>query len=238
MKTVKFLIGVAFYFLLATSLTSCFQEEDFGPIQEQEKEYAILDFDRLEMGDAFVIDVQQSTFFSVRAKGDWRNIDDLVVDKVGATLRVRFRSYKERQHTTYIAITMPSLKGVNFSGASVSTVGEFQEVGQLDYTLSGASISQLSVQTLNLDVHLSGASNLKVSGLADELAATVTGASTLSGFGLETEMADVDVSGASKATVTTSQILKATASGASVILYRGNPVITPTTSGASVIQPD
>jgi hypothetical protein len=133
---------------------------------------------------------------------------------------------------------MPSLRAANFSGASFSTVGEFDEVDELDYTLSGASVSQLNIEALSLDVHLSGASNLKVSGRADSLSAIVSGASILSGFGLETEAATINVSGASQATVVASHTLKANASGASVILYRGNPAVTPSTSGASVIEPD
>lgn len=238
MKSRKLVMGLLIVPLLALVFTACNYEEDPGPLQELEKEYALLDFDRLEMGDAFIITVQQSPIYSVKVRGDRRNLNDLDVDKIGTTLRIRYREFQNRQYATYVTITMPNVKGINFSGASTSTISGFSELTELDCTFSGASVAQLNVQAQSVNLNLSGASKMTATGKAAILKATVSGASIYSGFGFETEDATLDVSGASKANVFANVTLRATASGASSILYRGNASVTPSVSGASSIQPD
>src|SRR5688572_22325504 len=85
-KTLRIAVSAAFISVL---LTSCYTE-DPGPLQQMEKEYDLIDFDRLEIGDAFVIRVEQGNFYSISARGDERNIDDLIVKKEGSILVIRF----------------------------------------------------------------------------------------------------------------------------------------------------
>ncbi len=205
-------------------LTSCCKE-DPGPIQEIRKEYPIVDFDRLEMGSAFNIEVEQGNAFSVKVKGDRRNIDDLNVYKNGNTLVVEFDDDANRHHDTYIYITMPSLKGVNFSGASVSKIRGFESEEDLDFYLSGASISQLDVNYREIDLVVAGASNLVLFGSGDQFHAEISGASTFKAFDYPVREAMIDISGASEGKIAVTEELKVTAGGASTVLYRGNPSI-------------
>src|SRR5688572_17122557 len=219
-------------------LTSC-SDEDPGPIQEIRKEYALVDFDRLEMGSAFNIEVEQGNVFSVKVKGDRRNIDDLNVYKNGSTLVVEFDDDDaNRHHDTYISITMPSLKGVNFSGASVSKIRGFESDDDLDFYLSGASISQLDVNYREVDLVVAGASSAVLFGSGDQFHAEISGASTFKAFDYPVREAMIDISGASDGKVTVTDELKVTAGGASSVLYRGNPSVTSNISGASTVQKD
>lgn len=218
-------------------LTSC-ETEDPGPLQEKEKDYSLVDFDRLEMGSAFHITVEQSNTFSIHIKGDRRNLDDLDVYKSGSTLIIKFEDNANRKHDTYITIAMPTLVAVNFSGASVSTIKGFESDSTLDFILSGASVCQLDAGYRKVNIDLSGASALRFYGLGDELEATISGASTFSAFDYPVRKAEIDVSGASHAKVTVSDELDATASGASSILYRGNPSVTSSTNGSSTVEKD
>lgn len=218
-------------------LTSCC-EEDPGPIQEVHKDYPIVDFDQLEMGSAFNIEVEQANAFSVKVKGDRRNIDDLNVYKNGNTLIVEFNDDANRHHDTYISITMPSLKGVNFSGASVSKIRGFESDEDLDFYLSGASISQLDVTYREVELVVTGASSLVLFGSGDQFNAEISGASTFKAFDYPVREAVIDISGASEGKVAVAEDLKVTAGGASTVLYRGNPSIISNTSGASTVQKD
>ena len=74
---------------------------------------------------AFNIEVEQGNAFSVSVKGDRRNIDDLNVYKNGSTLVVEFDDNGNRHHDTYVSDNYAHLKGVNFSGASVSKITWF-----------------------------------------------------------------------------------------------------------------
>src|SRR5690349_5686803 len=109
-------------------LSSCSETEDPGPLQEVYEEYSVDDFDRLEIGDAIHIDVEQGNYFEVSVRGDRRNVDDLDVFKEGSTLIVRFDENRNRNHETYVTITVPTLRSVNFSGASDSRVSGFYDL--------------------------------------------------------------------------------------------------------------
>src|SRR5688572_11187920 len=139
------LFAFAIAITLLPFVTSC-DREDPGPLQDVRKEFAVTDFDRLEMGSAFHIEVEQASTFSIEVRGDRRNIDDLEVYKSGNTLVVEYEDDNNRHHETYVYIRMPALEAVNFSGASVSRIKGFDSDGQLDFYLSGASIAQLDAE--------------------------------------------------------------------------------------------
>ena len=222
---------------LALFLTSC-HTEDPGPLQEDRRDYSLEDFDRLEMGDAFDIEVQQGAFFKITARGDGRNLDDLEVKTEGTTLVIRYNKQRNRTHTTYIEITMPALVQVNFSGATKSTVTGFSDLKSLRVSLSGASKSEIDVDAASLDVALSGASKLTLAGSGDELLANASGASELQAFSYAVSTADVNASGASRCKVNVADRLRAVASGASSVTYRGSPTVDGDSSGGSKIEQD
>jgi Putative auto-transporter adhesin, head GIN domain len=238
MKASKFVQNTLFFLFSVLGLISCVRELDPGPLQNDERDFAILDFDRIDMGDAFVITVEQSPVYSVHVRGDRRNLDDLAVVKIGSTLNVHYGNHREHEHTTYITIRMPVIKGANLSGASSSTISGFKGVDGMELILSGAAISQLNIELKLLTINLSGASRLTVSGKTDAITAKASGASELYAYSFSAIAADVDASGASKVNVYASQSLKAVASGAGIIYYRGEPSVNVSVSGAGLVQKD
>jgi len=222
---------------VALFLASC-HTEDPGSLQEDRRDYSLEDFDRLEMGDAFDIEVRQGTFYKITARGDERNLDDLEVRKEGSTLVIRYDNQRNRIHTTYIEITMPTLVQVNFSGATKSTVTGFTGLESLRVSLSGASRSEIDVDAAAIDVALSGASRLVLAGSGDDLSVNASGASELQAFSYAVLTADVNASGASRCKVSVADKLRAVASGASSVIYRGSPTVDGDSSGGSTIEKD
>jgi hypothetical protein len=222
----------------ATLFTSCDYNEDPGPLQEERKEFSVTDFDRLELGDAFIIDVEQGNYFEILVHGDRRNINDLEVKKEGTTLIIRYDETRSRKHDTYISITMPSLVSATFTGASDSRVSGFYDMENLDFYLAGASQCQLDVETKNLKIVLSGASTANIRGSGQVMKAEISGASELKAFYCPVGTADLYVSGASDGNVSVTDQLNVVASGSSVVVYRGNPVITSQLSGSSSVHPE
>lgn len=217
---------------------SCTDVDDPGPLQEDEQNYTITDFDRLEMGSAFIIKVQQGEFFDINVRGDRRNLDDLDVFKEGSTLVIRFDSNGGRHHDTHITITMPELHAVNFSGATNSVVTGFELDDSFKVQLSGASVSQINGEFQNTTIHLSGASNLTLTGFGTSLSAEVSGASYLEAYQYSVENAEVEASGSSRAKLSVDNALNGEASGSSIIYYRGNPEVDVVTSGSSSVVRD
>lgn len=229
-------------FALAASLQSCFfifgNEENFPSQGEIEQTFNFSGFDRLDMGNAFDIRVQQGRDFQIRVRGDKVDVDDLVVSVRGGELQVYYRHNRSNRYPMYVDVTMPTLAGVDFSGASTSTINGFSNQQEVDLRLSGASRSTVNIGSKYLNIDLSGASTLDLVGNSFRIDSEVSGASLFNAFGLNCEEGLVDVSGASRAKVNVSRELRAIASGASSIRYRGSAQVTVSASGGSVVERD
>jgi hypothetical protein len=235
----KFKQTLLAFALSVVVLTSCdYRTEDPGPKQEDEKKFTVVDFDRLEISDAFQITVEQGDYFEVIANGDRRNIDDIEVEKEGSTLVIRYDDNRNRKHDTDITIIMPEILSATFSGATDSRISGFNELDQFDLYLSGGSVCQLNIEASTVEASLSGASHLSLRGEAQTLDADLSGASLLQAFSFPVVNADIRVSGASDGRVTVTDRLDVIASGASTLIYRGSPVITSDVSGASSVRQD
>jgi hypothetical protein len=226
-------------FAALTLLISSCEREDPGPLQETDRDYTETDFDRLEMGNAFRVTVEESSIYSIHIRGDRRNLDDLDVHKSGSTLVIQFEKDGNRKHDTYIDITMPKLRAANFSGASVPIIKGFNEPEDvLDLFLSGATKAQLDATYNRVKTVLSGASELIMTGDGDVLDAELSGASVLKAFNFPVATATMNINGASSVQVQVSDALNATATGSSSVLYRGEPEVTADTSGNSTVEKD
>ena len=234
-KISNFVFVVAF--ALVASITSC-TTEDPGPVQEVEKQFSFLDFDRLEMGSGFNIRVTQGNNYSITVRGDRRNINDLDARMFGSTLIIDYDDNGNRTHKTYVTITMPELRSVNFSGGTSSEITGFESDQRLDFILSGGSVSQVDAGYREAKVVLSGGSRLRMYGLGDELDVEISGASELTAFDYPVRIAEVNVSGGSKGKVTVTDQLTANAAGGSSLLYRGNPSVSSEVSGGSAVRKD
>lgn len=225
--------------IVLLNLAGCsLKREDVGPYQGDQQMYALSDFDRIDMGSAFIITVQQGTTFNVAVEGDRRNLADLQVYTRNGTLIAQYRMARRREYQTSFTITMPTLRGVDFSGASRSTITGFSNLNNLDITLSGASESQFTGQASRTNVKLSGASVLRLSGGGTDLSADLSGASLLQAFGYPVDNVGLEASGASNANVSVDATLVVDASGASNVRYRGKPAVSMRVSGASTVKND
>lgn len=232
--------------LTIISLSGCFINLDptsssFGSSDEIERTYSATDlgtFDRLDMGSAYRITVVPGNIPSMTVKGDRRDVEDLEINTRTNTLNVRYNKSRIRRYTLTIRITMPTLRGVDFSGASKSDISGFRNLNDLSIELSGASKGNFDVQANRVTLDLSGASKSEFTGSGSSFRATVSGASELRSFDYPVADATVDVSGASHAYVTISNNLNVTATGASKVRYRGNPSVKQTVSGASKVEKD
>ncbi len=224
------------FICLAGLFSACFPQQDPGPVQFDRRSYALMGFDRVEADEALIITVQSSPFYSVYAEGDRRNLDDLVVVKLGNTLRLGFSSAKRRDHPTYLTIQLPALGNLLLSGASNAIASGFQS--DMDITLSGGSVGQFDLQCASVKVIISGASRATFTGKATAFNGNVSGMSSLHAADLFAHQVDISVSGLSEARVWANETLKANASGSSVVFYKGSPSVTATVADGSDVKPN
>lgn len=230
--------NIVLLLLTTVWLTACLNDEDPGPRQQDARSFAIIDFNRIEAGDALDVTIVSGTNYSIKAEGDRRNLDDLEVFKSGDALILRFDESENRQYTTFVTITMPTVTGLNFSGAVNGKVSGFDAATRLDVTLSGASLGQIDMDASELYLNVNGASQLRLKGEGELIDGSISGASVLTAFEYGAVQAKLHVSGASHGRINVSQQLQVVATGASEVIYRGDPELIVETSGASVVKKD
>jgi hypothetical protein len=196
-------------------------------------------FKRLDISSAFVADVTQADTYSVVITVDDNLVDHLDVSKRGDTLYVgRDNVSLLGQATLRAKITMPTLEGLQASGASKVTATGFRSTAPLDLDVSGASSFDGEINSGDVHIRASGASSVTLDGSGGNGDIGVSGASRARLEGFAVQDATVEASGASSATVNVAGRLNAEASGASTILYVGNPQLGRIDqSGASSVKP-
>jgi hypothetical protein len=196
-------------------------------------------FDKVDVGNAFKVDIRQGEAFSVVVRVDDNLVDKLVVEKRGSRLVINLRPAITFLRTTQEAeITMPELAGLDLSGATEGHISGFASSGYIDVDVSGASELWGDIEAGDARIDASGASEVSLQGSAGDVIVSASGASTIDLSDFAVADANVEASGASKVTVNASGRLDADASGASDVRYLGNPTLGGIdTSGASSIRP-
>lgn len=205
--------------------------------QTNTRSFDLRNFEKLSMGSAFKITVKQGERFRVVASGEQEDLDDLEAKVSGGTLSVKYKVSSRNRKGVSLDIEMPSLSGIDLSGAASMKASGFTRGRHLDLDVSGAArlVLDTEVETVNFD--FSGASSITLTGKANSLKGDISGASSLKAADFPVKEADVDASGASSAFVNISSKLLADASGASSIRYTGGAQdIRMNTSGGSSVR--
>ncbi len=192
------------------------------------QEMNISGFDKVDISNAFEVDIEQSDTFSVIVSVDDNLVEHLNVVKSGNTLKIGFKpgtAHSVRNATLEATVTMPELIGVDLSGASEATITGFESSKSLNTDLSGASSLRGDIEAGDAMFDVSGASKVTLSGFAGDVNIDASGASSIDLSDFAVGDATVEASGASRVTVNASGTLNADASGASKIYYQGSPAM-------------
>jgi hypothetical protein len=190
------------------------------------REVDVSGFDRLEIGNAFNVDIRQGETFSVVVRVDDNLLDYLIVKKSGSTLKLGLKTGLTvgLQNTTQEArVTMPELTGLALSGAVLGTISGFQSTNRFDLDVSGASHLRGDIEAGDARFNVTGASGVTLRGSAGDLSVTARGASTVDLADFAVADAIVKAVGASHVTVKPDGTLDADATGASNVYLAGDP---------------
>jgi hypothetical protein len=203
------------------------------------REVDVRDFRAVALSGALQGEITRADSFRVSLTADDNILEHIKVHQDGPTLIVRLGDPDQRLSVSpktpmKVQIAMPALQGLTLSGASSGAVRGFKGGSGFKADLSGASTLQGDISADTMTIAASGASTATLRGAAKEASLSASGASQLRLGELAVAHADVDVSGASAATVHVHEHLDYTLSGASHLNYEGNPTLGRTSSsGAS-----
>jgi len=183
-------------------------------------------FTQLDISHAFTANITRSDRFNVVITADDNLVDYLDIRQRGDTLYIGVQSGRTYTGTTFRAeITLPTLEGLNVSGASRANLSGFSSTQRLALEASGASVVRGDVKCGDVSFNVSGASQVTLSGTGQDAVLEVSGASRVQLEDMSFRNVDVEASGASSVTVNLEGRLDASASGASNILYVGSPTL-------------
>lgn len=220
------------------------------------------DFDNVEVNSAFEVDLVQGNVYSISITAQEKLFDHITVKQNGNLVQINL----EWGWGTWVSswgfqrpkakITLPYLSQLKLSGASKGSATGFQTTRDTSVSLNGASSLNIDITAANVKIDVSGASHLTGKANGDYVRLQVDGASSadLSGSaktmdllesgasrtnleGLSVGTVTVDLSGASRATVSPVDKMSVKISGASSLSYTGSPALESIdVSGASTIH--
>lgn len=213
-----------------------------SPASADAKAYALSGFTKIEAKAGFRIAFTQSPTWSVKVDSRYNNLDKIIVEKVGDTLRISrpegFCTMRiSRDGATasqnngclgheiddVITISAPDLEALDLNAAVKFTAPKL-DVDKLSIGGRAAvsvDIDDLRVGKLNLDME--AASKFNAAGTCSHVVMTLGAATTVDAKGLKCREADVDAGVASKVQVFASDRAVANASISSSVLVSGNP---------------
>lgn len=224
--------------VLAVTVAAC----QFGGIRGSgeivEQTHEVDEFQRLEVGHSFDVEVVAGDEPSVRVEADDNVMEHVAARVSGDTLRVRLRpGFQVRDATLRATVTTPGLEEIHASGAARVRMDGVVDGGRLRVESSGASEIVARVEVAEVDVVSSGASTVRLDGSADTALLEASGSSDLALGELRTDATDARLSGASRADVRVDDTLEAALSGSSALTYHGDPTITEESiSGVSRLE--
>jgi hypothetical protein len=221
---VAIIIGVTFANFFSWGKTSAkfFSfSVNFGGVQGsgnvQNEKRSVAEFNAIEVGGIFEVEVVAQKEFSVEVEADDNLLQFIRTEVKGGTLEISTEKKISPRGRIHVRVSAPDIESLQVSGAS--------------------KLSLANLKNDSLKVDASGASKIKVDGETKNLEIELSGASKIEAEALKAENVNVAGSGASCASVNVSGDLKADLSGASKVTYAGSPRnLEKSTSGASSVR--
>lgn len=225
----------AFAALLLVLSAGCDMASVAGSGNLVSKDMTVGEFQKIEAGGSFHVDVTQGDVQSVAVTADdnlWEYLDVRTTD---GTLQLAMKPGSYRNAHVSAKIVVPHTTGISLSGACGADLhGISNPDNRIQIHVSGASSVQGEVRAKDLTLDLSGASHAKLQGQAQTVNVEASGASHAALENFKGDVGRARVSGASGVAFVANSHLDYEVSGASHLTYAGSPVIDHgTTSGAS-----
>ncbi len=205
---------------------------DAQPAISNNDQFGLKDFNSIDLTGLFNVRIEKGDDYAVAVRGSEseRKRYDIYVN--GETLVIDYDDNRKffwkrnllNDEEIKITITMPSLQGLDVTGAGKLKFRGFDE-DEVDIKLTGAVMADGELKANNLNIKLTGASFLDISGSGKFMDADIVGASGLRAYSYVVGHCIVGAHGASMAKVNVTETLEISKGIASSVSHKGNPEV-------------
>lgn len=221
MKTQKFVaIFALFAFVLSGSMVFA---------QKTEKR-EVRDFNSISLSIHAKVFVTQDKSTSVKIKGDADDLDEIITEVEGGTLRIKRKKNKSwgwnnSFKNIEIYVTSATIKNLKISGSGNIVAKSTIKTDDAVYSISGSgNIFIEDLSAANVECHISGSGDINLKGSElEELEIHISGSGNVNAGHLKSENVSVRVSGSGDCKVYATKNLNARVAGSGDIYYRGKP---------------
>ncbi len=195
----------------------------------------VAEFDRIEVGGNFDVEVEVGEAQSIRLTGDDNLLPQVETKVRHGELEIDYDgSYRSRDDIK-IAITVPRLSAIHSSGSSDVNVTGVRS-STFDAAVSGSSELWVEGDFGDLEANVSGSGEITMAGTANDIDANVSGSGELDLFSVPASTADVTVTGSGEVGLDVSEKLSATVTGSGDVEYTGDPSVTSRITGSGSVR--
>lgn len=210
-------------------------------------------FNEVVNEDIFYVTIVPDTIYEVVIEAESNLIPYIRTIVNGNSLVIDTRENLDPNHTIYITVKTPTLKGAYLSGSGNVSVEDFNTdqlhvilsgsgtmngnglAGYFKAVLSGSGSIDFLVDAERVETTLSGSGNIRLDGETVYTNHLVSGSGNVDTYGLGSVESDAKISGSGNMYLTVSDVLNATISGSGSIFYRGTPVVNTNITGSGAV---
>jgi len=179
------------------ALAGCTAAADPGP--KGTRSFPVAQFDSVALGGAHDVIVHVGDAASVRAEGNQRALDNLVIRVDGQTLRIEDKphmwSFGGRDDHATIYVTVPALTGVALGGSGNIRVDKASGPGFSASVDGSGDIEVGALQVASADFSIAGSGNISAQGQADHIKASVAGSGSIETPSMKSRTAEISITG-------------------------------------------
>jgi len=210
------------------------------PADRTTKKYDFKDFSKVEAGSGMLIDISQSSSYSIEINAEQEDFEYLKVEKKGNSLEIYIDKNNYRKHGDIkIKIQMPLLRGIDLSGGAEGKMS-MDIKDNFECGLSGGAVLSGNLSCRDINLETSGGSVINLNGSGENLIVEGSGGSIYRLKDFSVKNVDADLSGGSRLEIKMNGTLDVDGSGGSRVVYYGNAKLghTDFSGGSGISQGD
>jgi len=195
-------------------------------------------FRSIRTSGSYNVYITQGAKHDIRIEAD-DNLLPLIITKVsGNDLEIYTKKGYDIKpsKTINVYVTLDQLEELSSSGSGGFYSKNKLKGGNVKFSFSGSTNTELDLNANDLHVEVSGSSHLNLKGSIPATRYDISGSADVEALDLQSDNANISISGSGKLDVAVAKKLDLSVSGMGKVRYKGSPVINQSSSGMAKIS--